>query len=111
MSPTRTPRRRTCAHMVVHELLVATQPEYRERRLAAETQTRRSIDSGQAMRVAGRLIRIPVVVHVVHRTAAERISDAQVKSQIAVLNRDFRAKNADKSKVPAAWKSLVADPK
>jgi hypothetical protein len=97
--------------MVVHELLVETQPEYRERRLAAETQTRRSIDSGQAMRVAGRLIRIPVVVHVVHRTAAEKISDAQVKSQIAVLNRDFRAKNADKSKVPAGWKSLVSDAK
>jgi hypothetical protein len=34
-----------------------------------------------------------------------------VKSQIAALNRDFRAKNADKSRVPPAWKSLVADPK
>ncbi len=95
--------------MVVHELLVETQPEYRERRLAAEEQTRESIDSGEALRVARRMIRIPVVVHVVHRAAEENISDAQIKSQIAVLNRDFRAKNPDKSKVPPVWKSLVMD--
>ena len=81
MSP-RTPRRRNCAQMVVHELLVETKPEYRERRLAAEEDTRRSIESGQAQRVVAKLITLPVVVHVVHRTGAENISDAQVQSQI-----------------------------
>ena len=95
--------------MVVHELLAETQPGYRENRLAAEEQTRESIESGEALRVTGRLIRIPVVVHVAHRAAEENISDAQVKSQIDVLNKDFRAKNSDKSKVPAVWKSLVID--
>jgi hypothetical protein len=97
--------------MVVHELLAETQPEYRERRLAAEEQTRESVYSGEAMRVTSKLIKIPVVAHVVHRADEENISDAQVKSQIAVLNRDFRAKNADKRKVPAVWKSLVIDSK
>jgi hypothetical protein len=111
MSPTKTPKRRTCAHMVVHELLAETQPEYRERRLKAEEQTRQSIDSGQAMRVTSKLITIPVVVHVVHKDAKENISDTQVKSQIDALNRDFRAKNADTSKVPQVWKSLVIDSK
>jgi hypothetical protein len=111
MSPAKTPRRRTCAHMVVHELLVETQPEYRARRLEVEEQTRRSIESGQAMRTAAKLTTIPVVVHVVHRTAEENISDAQVNSQIKVLNRDFRATNTDKRKVPAPWKSLVMDSK
>jgi pregnancy-associated plasma protein-A len=109
MSPAETPKRRTCAQMVVHELLAETKPEYRERRLKAEEQTRQSIDSGQAMRVTAKLITIPVVVHVVHRTAQEDISDAQVKSQIAALNRDFRAKNLDRKKVPGVWKSLVID--
>jgi hypothetical protein len=108
MSP-RTPRRRNCAQMVVHELLVETKPEYRERRLAAEEDTRRSIESGQAQRVVAKLVTLPVVVHVVHRTGAENISDAQVQSQIKALNRDYRAKNADKSKVPAPWKSLFVD--
>ncbi len=109
MSSAKTPKRRTCAQMVVHELLVETQPEYRERRLEVEQQVRTSIESGQAMRVAARLVTIPVVVHVVHRTAEENISDAQVASQIKALNRDYRAKNTDKRKVPADWKGLVTD--
>jgi hypothetical protein len=95
--------------MVVHEFLVETQPEYRERRLAAEEETRQSIDSGQAMRVRAKLITIPVVVHVVYGSEAENISDAQVQSQIDALNRDFRATNRDKSQVPSAWSSLVID--
>jgi Pregnancy-associated plasma protein-A len=108
MSP-ETPKSRTCAHMVVHELLAETQPEYRERRLKAEEQTQKSIESGEATRVTARLLTIPVVVHVIYRRAEENISAAQVRSQISVLNRDFRAKNPDKSKVPAVWKSLVID--
>ena len=62
MSPVKVPKRRTCAHMVVHELLVETHPEYRQRRLDAEEETRTSIDSGRAMRVTAKLITIPVVV-------------------------------------------------
>lgn len=42
---------------------------------------------------------IPVVVHVVWRTAAENISDEQIISQIEVLNRDFRKTNADSENV------------
>jgi hypothetical protein len=61
------------------------------------------------MRVTAKLITIPVVVHVVHRTDEENISDAQVKSQIDALNRDYRLKNADKSKIPSAWKGLAVD--
>jgi hypothetical protein len=109
MSPARTPKVRTCGHMVVHELLAETQPEYRERRLAAEEETRQSIDSGQAMRVTDKLITIPVVVHVVLEEGEKEITDGQVKSQIDALNRDYRSKNADRSKVPAVWKSLVID--
>ena len=109
MSPAQAPSRRTCAQMVVHELLVETQPEYRERRKKAEEQTRQSIDSGQALRVAAKLVTLPVVVHVVHQTPEQDISDAQIKSQIDVLNRDYRAKNTDIRKVPPVWKSLVLD--
>jgi hypothetical protein len=109
MSPAQAPSQRTCAQMVVHELLVETQPEYRERRKKAEEQTRQSIDSGQALRVAAKLVTLPVVVHVVHQTPEQDISDAQIKSQIDVLNRDYRAKNTDIRKVPPVWKSLVLD--
>ena len=58
-----------------------------------------------------RVITIPVVVHVVHKRAAENISKAQIRSQITVLNRDFRATNPDKSKVPAVWQGLIGNAK
>jgi Pregnancy-associated plasma protein-A len=106
-----TPQRRSCGQMVVHELLIETKPEYRARRLEVERHTRRSIESGEAMEVADKLITIPVVVHVVHRTAAENISDAQVHSQIEALNRDYRAQNEDVHNVPADWTTLVTDAK
>jgi hypothetical protein len=110
MAPAGAPKR-SCAQMVVHELLVETKPEYRERRLEAEDETRRSIEMGEASRVTAKLITIPVVVHVVYKGDGGRIGDAQVKSQIASLTRDFRAKNTDIGKVPKAWRSLAADAK
>ena len=50
---------------------------------------------------------IPVVVHVVWNTAAENISDAQVQSQIDILNDDFARLNADTVNTPAPFKPLA----
>src|SRR5688500_17268631 len=55
------------------------------------------------------IITIPVVVHVLFNSAAQNISDAQVLSQIEVLNRDFRLLNADKANAPLAFKGRSAD--
>jgi hypothetical protein len=55
--------------------------------------------------------RIPVVVHVVYRTAEQNISQQQIDSQIAVLNADYRRANPDVSKTPAVWQPLTADPR
>ena len=52
---------------------------------------------------------IPVAVHIVWNNVAQNISDAQVLSQIDVLNKDFNGQNADRSKVPAYFSSLAAD--
>nr|HPI53440.1 hypothetical protein [Chitinophagaceae bacterium] len=52
---------------------------------------------------------IPVVVHVVYNTTLQNISDAQVNSQIAVLNADFRKLNADQSNTPAVFAPFAAD--
>ncbi len=43
----------------------------------------------------GTIITIPVVVHVVYKTNAQNISEAQIQSQLDVLNDDFRRTNAD----------------
>ena len=50
---------------------------------------------------------IPIVVHVVYKQPTENISSAQIKSQIAVLNKDYKATNPDKKNTPAVWKGLV----
>ena len=52
---------------------------------------------------------IPVVVHVLYNTAAQNISDAQIQSQIDVLNADFQLLNTDNASVPAAFAALKAN--
>ncbi len=54
-------------------------------------------------------ITIPVVVHVVWNTTAENISDAQIQSQIDILNADFRRTNSDASNTPTVWTNIAAD--
>ena len=50
------------------------------------------------------------MVHVVYKTSTQNISDAQIKSQIDVLNADYRKLNSDFSTVvPYAFQSLAAD--
>ncbi len=55
------------------------------------------------------VIRIPVVVHVVYNSSNENISDAQIQSQIDVLNQDYRKLNTDVSQAPSIYQSLAAD--
>ena len=99
--------RRSCATMQVHERLLRTVPGYREVRDLSENQALRAAMYPMAGRTG--CTRIPVVVHVVYKTAAQNVSDAQIKSQIDVLNADFRKKNSDVSTVPAAFAPLAAD--
>ena len=54
------------------------------------------------------VIVIPVVVHVVYKTNAQNISDAQVLSQIDALNEDFARLNADTSSTPAPFRTAAA---
>ena len=101
---------RTCGTQQVNERLIELDPGLRARQLEIELECRRAIEDGRALGVWRQLITLPVVVHVVHHTDEENISDEQVASQIDVLNRDFRGANEDRSKVPEAWTSLAADP-
>lgn len=60
------------------------------------------------------VIVIPVVVHVLHNGEAIgtglNISDAQINSQIAILNQDFRRLNADRINTPQAFVGIASDP-
>jgi hypothetical protein len=100
-------RRRMCGTMAVHHRLLETDPSFRRRQMELESATARRMMTRAAARPG--ITTIPVVVHVVYNKATENISLAQIKSQITVLNRDYRATNPDRSKVPNVWNGLVAD--
>ena len=100
------PTRRQCGVMDVHRRLLSTSPAYAAARSALETATMSYVAAQQ--RFAG-IARIPCVVHVVWNTNAQNISQAQIDSQIDVLNRDFRATNPDTSIVPGVFSGLIAD--
>ena len=57
------------------------------------------------------VINIPVVIHIIYKTAAQNISDAQIRSQLAALNNDFANLNEDKSKRPGCFNGAAADVK
>ena len=54
-------------------------------------------------------INIPVYVHVIYSNSQENISDAQINSQISVLNKDFNKSNSDLNLVPAEFVDRIAD--
>ncbi len=110
MSPAGTPRIRTCGAMQQHFHLLETNPAFRLNQVALEHAAQERHRFAAAARTTP--YKITAVVHVVHNPAvpAEKISAAQVNSQIAVLNRDYRATNPDKAKTPTVFSGLVADP-
>jgi hypothetical protein len=94
--------------MAAHMLLLEKHPSFRARQFRLEQETARR--RARAFKVAELpSATIGVVVHVVYKTAEQNISDAQINSQIKVLNRDFRPKNPARSNVPTPWKGLVTD--
>jgi hypothetical protein len=102
-----TPLVRQCGAMEVYYRQLETFPALRQGQVALHAATSRRMAAPVAARAG--VTRIPVVVHVVYSKASENITTTQIKSQITVLNRDFRAKNPDRSKVPVPWLGLVAD--
>ena len=100
---------RTCGTPLAIEQALEHNPGLRssyERMLRAPVSKRvdRSIGRGRPVAV------IPVVVHIV-LDDPESITDAQVYSQIAVLNQDYGLNNADTTQIPDVWKPLVGDMK
>lgn len=107
MTSSRVAPHRRCGAMTVHHWLLEQHPSFR---VAQSDLERAHTDRMRTMQVARSApLKVSVVVHVVYNTAAENISDAQIKSQVEALNRDYRRKNADVSIVPSVWHGLPTD--
>lgn len=102
------PTKRKCGVMEVHRRLLTESESYVRERNQIENLT---LTYKLGLRAVSRTetIRIPVVVHVVWNKKAQNISDAQIQSQIDVLNKDFCKSNPDISQVPPIWNNLTAD--
>ena len=93
--------------MIMHNEMLEKMPSYRKNLMRLEHACSRRVMKAVAARK--KPYEIQVVVHVLYRTTRENISAAQVKSQITVLNKDFRLKNTDRTKIPTVFKGLAAD--
>ncbi|MDR7210584.1 zinc metalloprotease [Flavobacterium piscis] len=97
---------RGCASQEVLEANMKADPSLAIRMNDIETFTQNRQLTGKL--VNGK-IQIPVIVNVLYRTAAQNISDAQIQSQIDVLNKDFNAANSDYNNVPALFSGVKAN--
>lgn len=101
---------RNCGTMQHLHEMETKDPGLNQRMQRIERETEQWISQNQtASQRVGVVITIPVVVNVVYNTTAENVSDAQILSQIAILNQDFRKLNSDISLVPSAFTNLTAD--
>lgn len=88
-------QQRNCASMENLEYRMQQDPQLELRMQNIEIYTQNKVQEMQANRIVGDIITIPVVVHVIYSNTNENISDAQIQSQIDVLNEDFRRLNPD----------------
>lgn len=83
---------RGCASQDVHERQLRENPLLAQKMAEIEAITQEAILTN---RIVNGVLEIPVVFNVLYRTTAENISQAQLQSQIDVLNADFQGTNAD----------------
>jgi hypothetical protein len=94
--------------MAAHMMLLEKYPSFRLAQMRLEGAAARQHQIGfDAART--KIVTVKVVVNVVYKTDEQNISDAQIKSQITALNKDYRAMNSDKSGTPTPWKGLISD--
>jgi hypothetical protein len=97
---------RSCATQEVLEAQLKADPTLALRMNQIEAFTQKAMLTKRL--INGKMV-IPVVVNVLYRTAVENISDAQIQSQIDVLNKDFTATNSDFTSTPAEFAGVAAN--
>ena len=97
---------RKCAANEVLTLQMQSDPSIKTRMANIELSTSKFAKSYSVVHAATVPIVIHVVVNVLYRTTAQNISNAQIASQIAVLNADFAGTNIDYNTTPLLFQSV-----
>lgn len=100
------PTHKSCGAQEVLLRQLQEDPTLAKRMQDIEDFTARFDPNSAANRLVNGVIEIPVVVNVLYKTAAQNISDAQINSQITVLNNDYQALNSDYNLTPSAFQSV-----
>ncbi len=101
---------RHCSTHEHHEKMLVEDAQYRANRAILEKFTpvsARSYKTDSAEVPA--VITIPVVVHVLYNKFDDSLTDAQILSQIEVLNRDFSLLSDEVVNIPSYFKGVAAD--
>ncbi|SMG48460.1 Por secretion system C-terminal sorting domain-containing protein [Marivirga sericea] len=107
------PQQRKCAAQTLHDYQMDHDPLYKNRYKQIQRNTKAFQEIQKSFRsTASTTVReIPVYVHIIYdeNVPEQNLSNAQIESQIEVLNEDFRALNTDVADVPTEFESLVSD--
>lgn len=98
-----------CTFDQLYKQSVAEDPTFLSRQASIEHNIQQWIALQGPHRSARSIITIPVVVHLIFLDSADNLSDAQVHSQIDVLNKDFRRLNSDASQTSYLFQGIAAD--
>lgn len=96
-----------CATMSQLEIRMQNNPELKKR-IEQSEHLIQQLNTDQS-KTGVNVISIPVVVHVVWNQAVQNISEAQIVSQIAILNQDFRLLNTDALPGTHPYAQVMAD--
>lgn len=97
---------RNCGSMEHLNWIMLNDPAVQQKMSLIEQQTNEF--AAHAENGERQMVTIPVVVHVLYKTSTSNISDAQIQSQIQVLNNDFRKLNSDVVNTPSIF--TASDP-
>ncbi len=96
-----------CGTTEYYDELFRTIPGFRAQFEANQQRIAQLASQRAGQRTAALNDTVPVVIHVIGSAAQHAlITDAILQSQIDVLNEDFQGKNADSTRIPAAFKPL-----
>lgn len=100
---------RSCATVSVNDRTEHKINKTQRQQSTTQSKLLRSSTSSVQKTTPDGAVLVPVVVHVLYNNATQNISEAQILSQIEVLNKDFRKLNSDFNSTPAVFRNVGAD--
>ncbi len=99
-----------CGQQTVRENYMKKHPELLKNSIQTNNQVAITdkLNNNQNL-TAAPLYTIPVVFHILHIGGTENISDAQIQSQMMILNRDYQKLNADTTAVVPTFTNNIAN--